>query len=103
MISPLQMISPHKVISLFCETSVASVLLFIALYEKIHFCKGETIELFLIVFLGPINVLNMHEVLLYCLLCSKTYTVPQPTVQLHILYFFYFKKKVTYTVQDNYS
>ena len=34
--------------------------MFIALYEKIHFGKGETIKLFLIVWLGPISVLNLH-------------------------------------------
>ena len=63
-------------------TSVASVRLFIALHEKIHFCKGKTMELYSLVWLSPINALNMHRVQLYCLLC----TVPQPTVQLHILY-----------------
>ena len=41
MISPIQMIILRKLLN-----SVDSVWLFIALYEKIHFCKGETIELF---------------------------------------------------------
>ena len=68
------------------QTSVAEVRVFIALYENIHLCQGKTIELYSIVWLCPINVLNMHGVQLYCLLCSKAYTVPQPTVQLHILY-----------------